>query len=88
MLKMTSIRYELKPGTKTVWVETSKADETITEDVYQNIIDACGWFRRLGGSEWLERNYTPKGYKVCRLISKSPCRTKKTVRIFDWNSEK
>lgn len=44
--------------------------------------DTLRWFRRLGGSEYAERSYTPVGYIVTRLTSTDPSRTVRKVRRF------
>jgi hypothetical protein len=81
----TITHYELKPGTKTAWQEVKTETRDITEQQYTNCVEAAPFFRRLGGSEYLERGYTSRGYLVTRIISKSPDRTKKTIRIFKFN---
>ena len=81
----TITRYELKPGTKTVWQEVETETQEITERYYRNCVDASPFFRRLGGSEYLERSYTGRGYLVTRIISKSPDRTMKTIRTFKFS---
>ena len=48
----------------------------LTED------DTLRFFRRLGGSEYAERSYTPAGYVVTRLISTNPGRTVRLIRTF------
>ena len=54
------------------------------EEVHSNIThpDTLRWFRRLGGSEYAERSYTPVGFIVTRLVSTSPDRTFRKVRRF------
>jgi len=44
--------------------------------------DTCKFFRRLGGSESVERSYTSQGYIVTQLISMDPGRTVRKVRTF------
>ena len=75
-------RYELKEGTKTVYIlkETSKRD--ITEREYDNFVSSSGFFRNLGGSEYKERECT--GGRFWKMISKSPDRTIKVIRYFDF----
>ena len=59
-------------------------DERYGEDVHRKITaaDTLRWFRRIGGSEYAERSYTPFGYIVTRLISTSPNRMTRHVRTF------
>jgi hypothetical protein len=78
-------KYELKAGTKTVFVGTTQSAREFTEEYYNNIVDAAPFFRRLGGSETLTRCYTSQGYKVYRMVSKSPCKTMRTIREFNWS---
>lgn len=84
-IELTTARYELKEGTKTVWVETSKEIATINEERYKSILDWSPMMRRLGGSESLKRTYTSAGYKVYEIVSKSPDRQSKTIRNFKFN---
>jgi len=44
--------------------------------------DTLRWFRRIGGSEYAERSYTPVGYIVTRLVSTSPDHEIRHVRTF------
>lgn len=78
----TITHYELKAGTKNAWRETGTETQDIPEQHYRNSVEAAPFFRRLGGSEYLERNYTRQGYLVTRIISKSPDRTQKTIRVY------
>lgn len=54
------------------------------EDKHRKITEAdtLAWFRRIGGSEYAVRSYTPVGYIVTRLISTNPDRTVRKVRRF------
>lgn len=54
------------------------------EHVHRNITadDTLAFFRRLGGSEYAERSYTPVGHIVTRLVSSNPDRTLRVVRKF------
>ncbi len=81
---LTTIRRERKPGTKTRYQVVSREEETIDQETYDRIVDAAPFFRRLGGSEYLERSYTKKGYLVTRILSKSPDRESQIERIFNF----
>ncbi len=83
---MTKRNFTRKPGTKTVYLLDKEETAPIDKETYQNIVNAAPFFRRLGGSEHLTRSYTPHGYQVIEIISKSPDRDKKTVRRFDFDS--
>jgi hypothetical protein len=82
---LTTTKYELKEGTKTVYIAYETETGDFIEEHYNNIVQSAPFFRRLGGSETLTRCYTSQGYKVCRLVSKSPCKTMKTIREFNWS---
>jgi hypothetical protein len=83
---MTETRYELKDGTKTAWREVEKTTHNYTETQYNNMVDAAPFFRRLGGSEHLDYGYFSQGYRVFRMISKSPDRQTKVIREFAWDN--
>lgn len=84
-ITMTTKTYKLKEGTKTVYELTSEKSAQITEQQYDSTagFDVQRDFRRLGGSETATMGYTSLGYKVIKLISKSPDRSTKIVREFD-----
>lgn len=54
------------------------------EELHRKITEAdtLRWFRRIGGSEYAVRSYTPAGFIVTRLVSTSPDRTVRKVRRF------
>ena len=81
-------RYTLKEGTKTAWTETESDTQDFTEQQYKNCVDASPFFRRLGGSETVTKGFTRQGFLVIRIVSKSPDRTMKTVREFDFEGGK
>jgi len=78
-------KQELKEGTKTVFVTTKETTQDFDEEYYNNIVSSAPFFRRLGGSETLGRCYTSQGYRVYKVTSKSPCKTMKTIREFNFN---
>jgi hypothetical protein len=82
---ITTTKYALNACTKTVFETLHETTEEFTEESYNNIVESAPFFRRLGGSETLTRCYTSQGYKVYRLVSKSPCKTMKTIREFNWS---
>ena len=77
-------RYELKAGTKTVFKLIEEETREITEEYYDNFVNSAPFFRRLGGSEFLVRGYTARGYRVVSMTSKNPERTAKVIRDFDF----
>tara|TARA_R110000782_G_C14528640_1_gene382066 strand:+ start:35 stop:307 length:273 start_codon:yes stop_codon:yes gene_type:complete len=82
---LTTTKYELKEGTKSVFLEVGQVSGAFKESNYNNIVESAPFFRRLGGSETLSRCYTSQGYKVYKMVSKSPCKTMKTIREFNWS---
>jgi len=60
--------------------------EQITPEQYANINDkeTQQWFRRIGGSETAQRDYTNAGYLITRLTSCCPSRQTKRVRTFKF----
>lgn len=81
-------KLEKKQGTKNAYKEVSKEVTEITERQHELTTndDTVKWFRRLGGSESLQRCYTCAGYKVYKMTSKSPDKQSKTVREFKFKS--
>ena len=85
MITLTQTRQVLKDGTKTVYIDSQvEPEKEITEEYYNNYVDSAPFFRRLGGSETLTRGYTCQGYKVVKMVSKSPDRTEKVIRTFNF----
>lgn len=82
---LTTVYYQLKDGYKTVYEETSRSVESVSETHYENCVEAAPFFRRLGGSETLTREYTTKGYLVTRILSISPDGKTKVERLFDFD---
>jgi len=60
-------------------------EKTITEEQLKMMTsdETCRWFRRLGGSETVQRTYTAIGYVPYKLASISPNRSIKRVREFN-----
>ena len=83
-ITMVKTTYNIKEGTKSVFVEVKKEVTKISEEQYTNIIESAPFFRRLGGSETITKSYTSKGYVPVRLTSKNPDRDVKVVREFDF----
>ena len=84
-IEMTEQTYTKKEGTKNAYSLVCEKTETISDQNYRNIVEAAPYFRRLGGSEYMERSYTCAGYNVTRSISKSPDRYTKVVRSFRFS---
>ena len=84
-MNITQTKTELKKVFNR-YIIVSKETETITEKQHHLITcnDTVKWFRRLGGKETVQKNYTNRGYKVVKLISTSPCKETKIVREFSF----
>ena len=85
-ITMTVEKYVKNPNTKTTYILESSETSIIDEREYRNITseDTVKYFRRLGGSETVERNYTCHGYNCTKLTSTSPNKEFKTVRKFKF----
>ena len=76
---MTKTEFK-KVGSK--WAEVNKEEKEITEEYYNNIVNAKDFMRNLGGYERHEKNYTCIGYIVTRINSISPDRKDKSLYEF------
>ncbi len=65
------------------YITINKATLTITEEVYNNMTskETIKFFRGLGGTEKVTR----KGGRVTRLVSTSPSREFRTIRVFKFS---
>jgi len=76
--------FTLKEGTKTVYELESEEISEVTSEQHINAVNAAPYFRRLGGSETLTREYTKRGYQVTQIVSKSPDRQTKVIRKYTF----
>ena len=76
---MTKTKFEMV-GSK--WVEVNKEEKEITEECYNNIVNAKNFMKNLGGYERHEKNYTYIGYIVTRINSISPDKKDKSLYEF------
>ena len=78
----------LRKNTKTTYIVDSKKIETVTEKQHHltTCDDTVKWFRRLGGSETVQRSYTSAGYLVTKLTSLSPDRQTKVIREYKFKA--
>jgi hypothetical protein len=81
IIVMTKENYT-KDGKK--WVMKNAETEQIFFDTVKTIANSVGFFRRLGGVERLEKNYTSMGYVPVKLTSINPDKTVKTIRKFKY----
>jgi len=75
------------PNTKTTYILEEEITENLTKEQYTNITsdDTLKLFRRLGGIETAQREYTCSGYLITKLTSKSPDKQLKIIRTFKFN---
>lgn len=83
--QMTVIKQVKKDGTKNVWIEDTREVKDVDHQTYKNIVDSAPFFRRLGGSETCQRGYTSRGYNVIRIVSTSPDKQNRTIRMFNFD---
>lgn len=82
--KVTMIKETyFKDGKK--WVLNNEQIEDTGIYTVRRIEDSIGFFRRLGGIERIERNYTCAGYAPVKLTSISPDKKQKTIRKFEYS---
>ena len=85
IITLTETRLSKNPNTKTTYIVDSKKIETVTEK--QHRLTTCDetvkWFRRIGGSETEQMNYTCLGYICTKLTSISPDRQTKVVKEYN-----
>ena len=56
------------------------SEEEITTKEYDNIFSSINFFKSLGGSERIYKNYTVAGYIPTKLVSTSPDKEIKIIR--------
>ena len=88
IITLTETRLSKNPNTKTTYVVDSKEVETVTEKQHRltTCDDTVKWFRRLGGSETVQRSYTSAGYLFTKLTSLSPDRQTKVIREYKFKT--
>jgi hypothetical protein len=84
---LTKKEYTKNPNTKTTYLLESEETKEITMQEHHNItsIETQKYFRRFGGSESANYNYTSQGYKVVKLTSTSPNKETKIIRTFKFD---
>lgn len=83
-ITMTTQHQVIKEGTKSVWQTVETNTEVINQEVIDRIVDSMSFFKNLGGSERLTRNYTSAGYLPTELKSTSPDKQNRTIRTFNY----
>ena len=80
-IELTTEEYIKKEGNKTF---SKKPNTTSTEEItikeYDNIFSSIDFFKSLGGSERIYKNYTLAGYIPTKLVSISPDKEIKIIR--------
>lgn len=84
-ITMKKTKLEKNPNTKTTYNEIGTEVIELTQEQYKNMTSFEGirFFRAIGGSEYIERNYTARGYLITKLISTSPDKLQKSVYEFE-----
>ena len=85
-ITLTTTKQVKKDGTKTVWINDNVKTEKVTKEYHDNATedDCLKFFRRLGGSESVTREYTCSGYLVTQVVSTSPDKQKRTIRNYKF----
>ena len=85
-IELTEKTFIKNPNTKTSYILENSETKLIDERQFNLITndDTCKWFRRMGGSESKQMQYTCFGYKCTKLTSTSPNRQIKKVREFNF----
>jgi hypothetical protein len=85
-ITLTEKRYVKNPNTKTTYILETTETTNVTEKQHSLTTnnDTCKWFRRLGGSETKQMEYTCAGYKCTKLTSVSPDKQNKIVREYSF----
>ena len=84
---MVMVKTEFKKvGNKCV--EVNKEEKEITQEYYNNIVNAKNFMKNLGGYERHEKNYTYIGYIVTRINSISPDKKDKSLYEFTVKKNK
>ena len=76
---MTKTKFK-KVGSK--WVKTEKEEKEISQEYYNNIVNAKNFKKNLGGYERHEKSNTYIGYIVTRINSISPDKKDKSLYEF------
>ena len=86
-ITLTETRLTKNPNTKTTYTVDSTEVSEVTKKQHSLTTndDTCKFFRRLGGSETKQMNYTCLGYVCTKLISTSPDRQTKVVREYEFS---
>ena len=73
---------EMKNGSR--WTVENTTTETIDGEYYFNCLESIPFFRSLG-SERITRACTKYGYIPVKLVSTSPNKLERTIRIFSFS---
>jgi len=80
IIKMTNEHF--RKNDKKWVLEYSEHKKDITEQCYNNIVNAKSFFRNLGGTERHVKSTTCNGYIVTHITSISPDKTAKSIYQF------
>lgn len=86
IITLTETRMTKNPNTKTTYIVESEDVRECTKKEHHNCTNeqTVKWFRRLGGSETVQRSYTCAGYVVTKLTSTSPDKQTKVIRKYNF----
>ena len=84
--KIKDVKEEyIKKGSK--WVLKNSIEKNITNDNYNNVFNSIQFFKNLGGSEKVYKNYTYAGYIPTKLVSISPDKQTKIIRNYEFSKK-
>lgn len=88
IITLTETRLSKNPNTKTTYIVDSVEVSEVTSHQHSLVTcdDTVKWFRRLGGTETVERSYTSAGFLVTKLTSTSPDRKTKVIRQYHFKT--
>ena len=88
IITLTETRLSKNPNTKTTYIVESKEVSEVTQKQHDLTTNdnTCKGFRRLGGSETKQMNYTCLGYICTKLTSTSPDRQTKIIREYKFKT--
>ena len=88
IITLTETEFIKNPDTKTTYINVGTETKEINEKEYFLTVNdnTIKYFRGLGGKETVTRSYTSAGYKVIKLVSTSPDKETKTIKVFNFKT--
>lgn len=84
-VKVTMTEQSPKPNTKRGWVTDDVWETYWDEAHYTNYVQAAPTFRKMGGTETVQKGYTPRGYLPVKIFSTSPGKDYRRIAEFDFD---